>query len=190
MNDNDLLSALEAILMVAEEPVPSHDLAETFEVPVDAVEAALRRLQDEYSGLGPGGGRVRGFELRRIAGGWRIYSRPLWAPFVGRYIVGAESASLTQAALETLAIVAYRQPITRSQVAQIRGVNVDSVVRGLQARGLIEEAGTTSSGAFQYQTTQYFLVCMGFETLEELVPLAPLLPPAAEVEALTIGAEE
>lgn len=185
---DDLLSALEAVLVVAEEPIPAADLAETFEIPIPDVERALLTLQDDYAGQA--GGRIRGFELRRIAGGWRLYSRARWAPVVGRYVVGSESASLSQAALETLAIVAYRQPVTRSQVSQIRGVNVDSVMRGLQARGLIEESGATPSGAYQYQTTQYFLACMGFETLDELVPLAPFLPPAAEVEALTIGAEE
>lgn len=191
LHQGEVLSALEAILMVAEEPVPLADLADSLEIPGDQVERALRALQDEYSGLDPDAGpRVRGFELRRIAGGWRIYSRAGWAPIVGRYVVGADSAQLSQAALETLAIVAYRQPVTRNQVSLIRGVSVDSVMRSLQARGLIEESGSTPTGAYQYQTTQYFLACMGFETLDQLVPLAPFLPPAAEVEAMTIEPEE
>lgn len=189
--DNDLLSAIEAVLMVVEHPVSAALIAESLGVAVDAVDEALRQLQAEYAGEGAAAGpRERGFVLKNVAGGWRIYSSPRWATMVGRFIVGSESSQLTQAALETLAIVAYRQPATRNQVAHVRGVNVDSVMRNLQARGLIEEAGSTPTGAYLYQTTSYFLECMGFETLEELVPLAPFLPPAEEVEAMTIEVEE
>lgn len=189
--DNEILAALEAILMVVDEPVPTFDLADTLGVDEAVIEQALAYLLTEYAGRIPeGGSRQRGFELRYVAGGWRFYSRPEYAPFVGKYVVGTEQAQLTQAALETLAIVAYRQPVTRGQVAHVRGVNVDSVMRKLQARGLIEEVGTTPTGANLYETTPYFLECMGFETLDQLVPLAPFLPPAEEIEALTIEIEE
>ncbi len=188
MTDPDLFSALEAILMVVEEPATPEDLAAAVDVPVDAVTAALEELRDEYAG--DTGGRVRGFELRSVAGGWRIYSRPSWAQVVGAFVVGEDTSHLSQAALETLAIVAYRQPVTRLQVSHVRGVNVDSVMRKLQARGLIQEAGVSDTGAYLYTTTPYFLELMGFETLEELEPLAPFLPEADQVGSLTIEIEE
>lgn len=184
----DTLSALEAILMVVEQPVPTADLAGAVGLGESATLAALRELQEEYAGAG--GNRVRGFELRVVDGCWRFYSRPRWAGVVGRFVVGADSAQLSRAALETLAIVAYRQPVTRLQVAQIRGVNVDSVMRTLQARGLIEEEGLSETGAYLYRTAPYFLECMGFETLEELEPLAPFLPAMEEALEFTIEMEE
>ncbi len=186
---NSILSALEAILMVVEEPVTTERLAEAAGITPAETESALEELQRDFDGQAPGS-RMRGFELQRVAGGWRIYSRPRWASVVGRFVVGSDAAQLSQAALETLAIVAYRQPITRLQVSQVRGVNVDSVMRTLQARNLIEEEGTSETGAYRYRTTPYFLECMGFETLDELVPLAPFLPDAAAVAALTIEVEE
>ncbi len=184
----DSLSALEAVLMVVDDPVPTAELAEAIGMSEQETAAALRSLQDEYSG--ETGQRRRGFELRNVAGGWRIYSHPRWATVVGRFIIGSESSQLSQAALETLAIVAYRQPVSRLQVARVRGVNVDSVMRKLQARGLIEEQGTSPTGAYLYGTTQYFLERMGFETLDQLEPLAPFLPDVAEIETLTIEMEE
>lgn len=181
MTDPRILGALEAILMVVDHPVPASALAEAVGTSEAECENALAELQDEYAGLGPAA-RTCGFELKNVAGGWRVYSRPEYADAVGRFVVGNEEASLSQAALETLAIVAYRQPVSRLQVGQIRGVNVDTVMRGLQARGLIVESGVTSTGAYLYETTPYFLECMGFETLGELVPLAPLLPDVAGAE--------
>lgn len=190
----ELMGALEAVLMVVDEPVPAAALAEAVGVSSAAVEVALGELQREYDGEGElsiaGPRRVRGFDLRRVAGGWRIYSRPRYASVVGQFVVGTAVAVLSSAALETLAIIAYRQPVTRGQVSQIRGVNVDATVRMLQTRGLITEVGTTQTGAYLYETTPYFLECMGFETLEELLPLAPNLPAAAEIAELTLEVDE
>lgn len=177
-----LLSPLEAILMVTDRPVTAEELADTLDVPVELIDDALEYLSAEY--CGELGGRARGFELRRAAGGWRIYSCAAWADVVGRFIVGTAQAKLSQAALETLAVVAYRQPVSRSRISHIRGVNVDAVVRTLVARGLIEEVGWTDSGARLYGTTDTFLERMGFESLNDLVPLAPYLPSAEELDDL------
>lgn len=184
----ETLAALEAILMVAEHPVETVDLGRGLGLDREATDRALRELQAEYDG--ETGGRQRGFELRVIDGAWRFYSRPRWAGVVGQFVAGADSTRLSQAALETLAVVAYRQPVTRLQISNIRGVNVDSVMRSLQARGLIEEIGNTETGARLYATTPYFLECMGFETLDELEPLAPFLPETEEALELTIETEE
>lgn len=177
-----LLTPLEAILMVVDRPVTVEELADTFDVSSELVDIALEYLSTEYRG--EHGGRPRGFELRRAAGGWRIYSAPAWADVVGRFIVGTAQAKLSQAALETLAVVAYRQPVSRSRISHIRGVNVDAVVRTLVTRGLIEEVGWTDSGARLYGTTDTFLERMGFESLNDLVPLAPYLPAADELDDL------
>lgn len=187
--DDNLLSALEAILMVVDEPVSERALANGVGTDQEAVHQALEFLREEYQGRN---GRCHGFELQNNAGGWRFYSSARWADVVGNFIVGSDTAQLSQAALETLAIVAYRQPITRGQVSQIRGVNVDSVMRALVTRGLLEETGESPTGAKLYSTTPYFLECMGFETLEELVPLAPFLPEAdlaEEIEASILEVE-
>lgn len=176
-------ATLEAVLMVADEPVPAVRLATVLALPVDQVERLLRELADEYAGRD--GGRPRGFELRSAAGGWRIYSAPAYADVVGRFVLDGQSARLTQAALETLAVIAYRQPVTRGQVSAVRGVNVDSVVRTLTARGLVAEVGTDpSSGALLYATTGYFLERMGLSSLDELPPLAPYLPDIDALEGL------
>lgn len=177
------MATLEAVLMVADEPVPAVRLATVLALPVDQVERLLRELADEYAGRH--GGRPRGFELRSAAGGWRIYSAPAYADVVGRFVLDGQSARLTQAALETLAVIAYRQPVTRGQVSAVRGVNVDSVVRTLTARGLVAEVGTDpSSGALLYATTGYFLERMGLSSLDELPPLAPYLPDIDALEGL------
>ncbi|MBT0995077.1 SMC-Scp complex subunit ScpB [Cellulomonas sp. DKR-3] len=174
------LAALEAVLMVADEPVPAVRLAAVLALPTDRVEELLEQLAAEYRGEGEG--RARGFELRRAGEGWRIYSAPAYADVVGRFVLDGQTARLTQAALETLAVIAYRQPVTRGQVSGVRGVNVDGVVRTLTARGLITEVGTEpTSGALLYGTTGYFLERMGLSTLDELPPLAPYLP---EIDAL------
>ncbi|WP_282944268.1 SMC-Scp complex subunit ScpB [Cellulomonas endometrii] len=177
------LAALEAVLMVADEPVPAVRLATVLGLPTPDVEGLLATLAAEYRG--EHGGRPRGFELRQVGDGWRIYSAPAYHQVVGRFVLDGQSARLTQAALETLAVIAYRQPVTRGQVSGVRGVNVDGVVRTLTARGLVAEAGTDpTTGAVLYRTTGYFLERMGLTDLEELPPLAPYLPDIDAFEGL------
>ncbi|GEN79014.1 SMC-Scp complex subunit ScpB [Actinotalea fermentans] len=167
-------AAVEAVLMVADEPVSAVQLATVLGLPTREVEEVLAELAAEYRG--ELGGRPRGFELREAGGGWRVYSAAAHADVVGRFVVDGQSARLTQAALETLAVIAYRQPVTRGQVSAVRGVNVESVVRTLVSRGLAAEVGTEPSGAVLYGTTSYFLERMGMSSLDELPPLAPYLP--------------
>lgn len=174
------LAALEAVLMVADEPVPAMQLATVLALPTAEVERLLHELAAEYRG--DHGGRARGFELRHAGAGWRVYSAPAYAAVVGRFVLDGQTARLTQAALETLAVIAYRQPVTRGQVSGVRGVNVDGVVRTLTTRGLVGEVGTDAgTGAVLYGTTGYFLERMGLGSLDELPPLAPYLP---EIDAL------
>ncbi len=180
LSEENALGALEAVLMVADQPVPAADLAAALGLPTPTVEGLLRDLADEYAGLQ--GGRHHGFELREAGGGWRFYSAPAFAEVVGAFVLEGQTARLTQAALETLAIIAYRQPITRGRVSAVRGVNVDGVVRTLLSRGLIEEAGQDpDGGAMLYRTSSTFLERFGLRSLEDLPPLAPYLP---EVEDL------
>ncbi|QGQ19245.1 SMC-Scp complex subunit ScpB [Cellulomonas sp. JZ18] len=177
------LGALEAVLMVADEPIPAVRLATALALPTERVEALLEELAAEYRG--EHGGRPRGFELRRAGAGWRMYSAPAYGDVVGRFVVDGQTSRLTQAALETLAVVAYRQPVTRGQVSAVRGVNVDGVMRTLTARGLVAEVGTEpTSGAVLYGTTGYFLERMGLSSLDELPPLAPYLPDLEAVEGV------
>jgi segregation and condensation protein B len=178
MPDPRLLGALEAVLMVVDEPASPADLATAIEVPEPDVLAALSELRDEYANAE----RPRGFELREVDGRWRIYSSPLYADVVGRFVVEGQSSRLSQAALETLAVVAYRQPVTRGQVSQIRGVNVDTVMKTLLARGLIAEVGEIA-GAAQFGTTMEFLERLGLQSLDDLPPLAPYLPDLADVDS-------
>ncbi|GEL93591.1 SMC-Scp complex subunit ScpB [Cellulomonas composti] len=174
------LAALEAVLMVVDEPISAVRLATTLALPTTRVEELLEELAADYRG--ERGGRPRGFELRRAGEGWRVYSAPPYADVVGRFVLDGQSARLTQAALETLAVIAYRQPVTRGQVSAVRGVNVDSVVRTLGARGLVADMGTDPvTGAVLYGTTGYFLERLGLSGLDDLPPLAPYLP---DVEAL------
>jgi segregation and condensation protein B len=173
-------AALEAVLMVADEPVPMLQLAAVLGLPTARVTAILAELAAEYRG--GDGRRPRGFELREVGGGWRIYSAPAHADVVGRFVLEGQAARLTQAALETLAVIAYRQPVTRGQVSAVRGVNVESVVRTLLARGLIAQVGTEQTGAVLYGTTPYFLERMGMAGLDELPPLAPYLPDLATLD--------
>ncbi|MGH3097032.1 MAG: SMC-Scp complex subunit ScpB [Streptosporangiales bacterium] len=168
--EGSLRSAVEAVLMVVDEPIPSVQLAQVLEVPRGDVEAAVRGLSDEYTQAG------RGFDLREVAGGWRFYSRPEWAPVVERFVLDGQQARLTQAALEALAVIAYRQPVSRSRISAVRGVNCDGVVRTLVSRGLIEEAGAEENGAALYRTTGYFLERLGLQSLDELPEIAPYLP--------------
>jgi len=166
-----LRASLEAILLVADEPVPLVVLAQVLERPRNEVEAELRDLAASYITEG------RGFDLREVAGGWRFYTREDCAPLVERFVSDGQEVRLTQAALETLAVVAYRQPVSRSRVSAVRGVNCDGVMRTLVLRGLTEEAGTDSeTGAILYRTTGYFLERLGLASLEDLPDLAPFLP--------------
>ncbi len=167
----NLAGALEAILLVVDEPVSPDVLAEVLSVSTDEANAALVALAGRYAD------ESRGFDLRRAAGGWRLYTRTEYASYVERFVLDGQSVRLTQAALEALAVIAYQQPVTRSRMSAIRGVNCDGVVRTLANRGLIEECGTQpDSGAFLYRTTPLFLEKLGLDSLDELPPLAPFLP--------------
>jgi segregation and condensation protein B len=173
-----LPAALEAILLVVDEPVSEVTLAQVLERPRDQVAAALHALAAEYTAAG------RGFDLREVAGGWRLYTRAELASVVERFVVDGQQARLTQAALETLAVVAYRQPVSRARVSAVRGVNVDGVMRTLLTRGLVEECGTEpESHAVLYRTTSYFMERLGIGSLDELPALAPYLP---DLETLDI----
>lgn len=179
MNDGqpELRAVLEAILLVTDEPVPATTLAQVAERPTAEVEQVLRELVDDYAAA------RRGFELRLVAGGWRLYTHPECAPYVERFVVDGQQARLTQAALETLSVIAYRQPVTRARVSAVRGVNVDGVVRTLLARGLIAEAGQDpDSAGTLYRTTPLFLERLGLQSLDELPALAPLLPELSELD--------
>ncbi len=174
--ERSLGSALEAVLMVADEPLDHLTLAQAVESPPDVVEAALRELSSQYTEQG------RGFDLRHVGPGWRFYSREEFAPLVEQFLVDSHQARLTQAALETLAIVAYRQPVSRARISAIRGVSVDSVIRTLMSRGLVDEAGSDpETGARLYRTTSYFLERMGLTEITELPEIAPFLPEMAEL---------
>jgi segregation and condensation protein B len=166
--------ALEAILMVADEPHGLVSLATSLGVPIGSVKLAIERLVEDFDG--EGGGIRRGFELREVAGGWRIYVRGEFDDVVRDFVLTQNPTKLSQAALETLAVIAYKQPISRGAIASIRAVNVDSVVRTLLGRGLITEAYTDSeTGAIHYATTDLLLVQLGINTLDELPHISPLL---------------
>jgi segregation and condensation protein B len=180
----DLRPALEAVLMVADQPLDHVTLASAVGYPPDQVVAALQELAAEYAEQG------RGFDLRNVAGGWRYYTRDELAPVVERFVLDGQQARLTQAALETLAVVAYKQPVSRGRVSAIRGVNVDGVMRTLVSRGLVEETGTDSeTTATLYGTTSYFLERIGVTSLEELPELAPFLPDMGDFDDLDQRAE-
>jgi segregation and condensation protein B len=172
-------AVLEAVLMVVDEPVAAIDLAAALELPLGVVEAHLRSLEAEYAE------QQRGFCLRQVAGGWRYYSRTSYGPLVEKFVIGGQQAKLTQAALETLAVVAYLQPVSRARVGAVRGVNVESVLRTLTARGLVEETEVhADSGAILYRTTPYFLERMGLNSIDELPPIAPHLPDPSLLDQL------
>ncbi|MPZ96447.1 MAG: SMC-Scp complex subunit ScpB [Propionibacteriales bacterium] len=163
--------------MVTDQPLDHLTLAQAVGHPPQQVERALADLAESYTADG------RGFDLRNVAGGWRFYTREDYAPIVEKYVLDGQQARLTQAALETLAVVAYRQPVSRARVSAIRGVNVDGVMRTLLTRGLVEESGTDAeTGAILYQTSAYFMERMGLGSLDELPPLAPLLPEMSDLE--------
>jgi segregation and condensation protein B len=173
----ELRPALEALLMIADQPLDVATLASAAGHPVAAVEDALTELAREYDEQG------RGFELRNVAGGWRYYTRDELSSVVEGFVLDGQQARLTQAALETLAVVAYKQPVSRARVSAIRGVNVDGVMRTLLTRGLVEEAGHDGEhGATLYRTTAYFLERIGISSLDELPELAPYLPDMDDLE--------
>jgi len=174
-------SAIEAVLMVVDEPVSEITLASALELPVEDILDQLAALEKDYVES------QRGFTLRSLGGGWRIYSRSDYAPVVEKFLLDGQQAKLTQAALETLAVIAYRQPVSRVRIGAVRGVNVDGVVRTLLSRNLIQELDAQGEGgAILYGTTTYFLQRMGMGTLDELPALAPFLP---EVDLLDELAE-
>ncbi|HWJ52324.1 MAG TPA: SMC-Scp complex subunit ScpB [Propionibacteriaceae bacterium] len=177
-SDVDVGGALEALLLLAAEPLSVTELAQAVGVPEPVVAETLTELVAFYDETG------RGFELRELGGGWRYYTREEHADLVSQYVLEGQQAKLSQAALETLAVIAYSQPISRGRVSAVRGVNVDGVIRTLLARGLIEEAGhDRDSGAVVFATTSYFLERMGLRSLDELPPLAPNLPAVEDLEA-------
>lgn len=178
--EGELVPVLEAILMVVDEPVSEITLSQVLETPAEEIAGVLIELSARYSAEG------RGFDLRRAAGGWRFYTRADYSSYVERFVLDGQQLRLTQASLETLAVVAYKQPVTRSRVSAIRGVNCDGVIRTLVTRGMIEECGTEpESGAHLYRTTTLFLEKMGLDSVEQLPPLAPFLPD--NIEELAAG---
>lgn len=173
----ELSGPIEALLLMSEEPVAAVTLAQACGAPVERVTACLAELGRFYDET------RRGFELRHVGGGWRLYTRAEHAPLISAWLVEGQSAKLSQAALETLAVVAYFQPISRSRVSAVRGVNVDGVIRTLLARGLIAEAGADeASGAMLFATTELFLEKLGLNSLDELPEIAPHLPEAQALE--------
>lgn len=176
--DRHLSGEVEALLLMAEEPMAASTLAQALEVPTPEVEEVLTELVRFYDET------ERGFELRHLGGGWRYYTRTRHAEVITRYVLDGQQSKLSQAALETLAVVAYQQPISRSRISAVRGVNVDGVIRTLVARGLIDEAGTDAeTGAIVFATTDHFLERIGVTSLDELPALAPHLPEVDELEA-------
>ena len=175
----DIARQLEAILFVVDEPQSLVSLATAVSAPGAAVRQAVEGLIADYDG--ETGGPRRGFELREVGGGWRLYVREDHDPLVAAFVNSQTPSRLSQAALETLAVIAYKQPVTRGQVASIRAVNVDSVVRTLVARGLITEVGQDAeTGAILYGTTDALLAHLGINSLDELPPISPLLDDGAD----------
>ena len=175
-DDATLHAALESLLLVVDSPAEDELLATTLDQPVKRIREALQALSARYTETGSG------IDLRRVGDGWRMHTRDTYAPYVEKLLLDGQRAKLTRAALETLAVIAYRQPVTRSRVAAVRGVNVDGVIRTLVTRGLIEETGNDpDTGGILYRTTELFLERLGLSSLKDLPPIAPLLP---EVDAI------
>jgi segregation and condensation protein B len=172
--------AIEAILMVSDSPIEPQLLAQITEIPVAQVEAICSELASDYEAT------ERGFVIQRVAGGYRFQSHPDMAPYVERFVLDGQSARMSAAALETLAIVAYKQPISRAQIASIRGVNVDGVIRTLQSRGYVDEVSRDPGpgNAIMYGTTRAFLEKLGLDSVDQLPPLGAFVPGADVVEQL------
>jgi segregation and condensation protein B len=179
MDSPDLERSLEAIFLVADEPQSLVSLATALDAPVPAVRQSVERLVADYDG--DSGGVKRGFELREVGGGWRLYVRGDFDDVVREFVLTQNPTKLSQAALETLAVIAYKQPISRGSIASIRAVNVDSVVRTLLGRGLITEAFTEpETGAIHYATTDLLLTQLGINSIDELPHISPLLDDGTE----------
>ena len=175
LDNSSLQGAVEAILMVAEVPLSLIHIATALDTPVPEIKEAVLAVKADFDGVN--GSRPRGFELREVGGGWRVFVREDYEWAVRDFISNENPTKLSQAALETLAVIAYRQPIARGQIASIRGVNVDTVVKTLLSRGLITELFTDSeTGAINYGTTETFLETLGINTLDELPMISPYLP--------------
>lgn len=180
LNADELKRVLEALLLVIDTPVTADALAAATEQPVYRVAAKLQLMADELTG------RDSGIDLRHTSEGWRMYTRARFAPYVEKLLLDGARTKLTRAALETLAVVAYRQPVTRARVSAVRGVNVDAVMRTLLARGLITEVGTDAdTGAVTFATTELFLERLGLTSLSELPDIAPLLPDVDTIDDLS-----
>jgi segregation and condensation protein B len=180
LDDAELISVLEALLLVVDAPVQVATLATVTQQTTDRVAAALQRMAGDLDDRGSG------IDLREAGGGWRMYTRARFAPYVERLLLDGSRAKLTRAALETLAVVAYRQPVTRARVSAVRGVNVDAVMRTLLARGLITEAGTDpDTGSVTFATTELFLERLGLSSLADLPDIAPLLPDIDVIDDIT-----
>ncbi|MCK0173914.1 SMC-Scp complex subunit ScpB [Mycolicibacterium sp. F2034L] len=180
LDDAELGAVLEALLLVVDTPVTVDQLAAATDQPEHRITATLTQLAGEFSA------RDSGIDLREAGGGWRLYTRARYAPYVERLLLDGARSKLTRAALETLAVVAYRQPVTRARVSAVRGVNVDAVMRTLLARGLITEAGTDpDSGAVAFATTELFLERLGLSSLTDLPDIAPLLPDVDVIDDLS-----
>lgn len=179
-----LTAAIEALLLIADEPMSAEDLGTILSTPPDDVTSAVESLQSDYATSG------RGFTIRRESGGWRYVTAADCAELVSRYVKDGQSARLSQAALETLAVVAYRQPVSRSRVSAIRAVNVDGVMKTLVTRGLVTEVGQDEeTGAALYATTEYFLQRLGIASLDELPPVADYLPDLADLDSPELTGE-
>jgi segregation and condensation protein B len=179
LGDDELECALEALLLVVDAPVEEEALATALSTTPGRIGERLRLLANRYAD------QDRGIDLRRAGGGWRFYTRDRYAPYVEKLLLDGQRAKLTRAALETLAVIAYRQPVTRARVAAVRGVNCDGVIRTLLARGLVEETGTDlETGGFLYRTTELFLERLGLSSLDDLPPIAPLLPEVDSIDEL------
>jgi segregation and condensation protein B len=180
LEESELGAAIEALLLVVDAPVTTEQLAVATDQPSYRVAAKLQLMAEELTA------RDSGIDLREAGGGWRMYTRARFAPYVERLLLDGARSKLTRAALETLAVVAYRQPVTRARVSAVRGVNVDAVMRTLLARGLITEAGTDSdSGAVTFATTELFLERLGLTSLTDLPDIAPLLPDVDVIDDLS-----
>ncbi|MGI9210432.1 MAG: SMC-Scp complex subunit ScpB [Rhodococcus sp. (in: high G+C Gram-positive bacteria)] len=184
MADDELVAALEALLLVVDTPAPTEQLAAAIGVTTERAETALRGLAQSLTARGSG------IDLRIAGDGWRFYTRRDFAPYVEKLLQGGARTKLTRAALETLAVVAYRQPVTRSRVSAVRGVNVDGVMRTLLARDLIAEAGTDrETGGTLYVTTDLFLERLGLASLQVLPPVGPLLPDVDVIDDISESLE-